>query len=390
MSSGLVAAVCASALAIVPAVSSEQDRERTGEPEATKPQPPAAVSEEPSLRAIKLDDALLGAAREVYADRSRIAVLPFAPAKGDPAAAVDALGCTQSMTDDLRYVSCYLVLEQPEVVRARGKLTSPPEIGRKLGVRYLVMGSLNREGGDNRLEAMVLEVAPAAAAGQGPAAKGSAVRPIGKVYELVDAVLQDLLGQLKATPDPERVAQMGRVPTLNDSARALCDDGFALIDRSSGSGLGRGEARALVVRALRESEAALKADPLYQRAALLQASCRMMLGDSEGLETCLSQAYSAQVPANRLDELTRMEIEGDYAALVKRDFTTAAQRYHKMLEIDPGHLRALWMLSALHAGQYGESDWPERSPERAAGYAARLVIAHPGSAPARWLTPRGQ
>jgi hypothetical protein len=47
------------------------------------------------------------------------------------------------------------------------------------------------------------------------------------------------------------------------------------------------------------------------------------------------------------------------------------------------------MLSALHTGQYGPAEWPERSRDRAAAYAARLVIAHPGSAAARLLgSPR--
>jgi TolB-like protein len=380
MNPGLLAALCGLALAIVPAVNPQRDRDQE---QAQQPE----RGDEPSIRDVKLDRGALEAAREEFAGRSRIAVLPLAASKGDPAAEVDAVGCTRALTDDLRYVPAYLVLEQSEVIRTRGTLTSLPEIGRKLGVRNLVMGLLTREGGDNRLEAVVLDVEPGAPARLTPLARASGVRPVGKVYDLVDAVLLDLLGQLKTTPSPERITAMGRVPTLNDSARALCDDGLSLIDRSSG--LGRDDERAVILRALRESEAALHADPLYQRAALLQASCLMKLGDSARLETCLTQAYDAQVPASRLDELTRLEIEGDYAAFVKRDLTGATERYRKMLELDPGHLHALWMLSALHAGEYGSPDWPERSLEKAASYAARIVVAHPASAPARlFIQPR--
>ena len=37
---------------------------------------------------------------------------------------------------------------------------------------------------------------------------------------------------------------------------------------------------------------------------------------------------------------------------VKRDFENAVLHYQKMLEVDSSHLHALWMLSALSAGEY--------------------------------------
>ena len=78
-------------------------------------------------------------------------------------------------------------------------------------------------------------------------------------------------------------------------------------------------------------------------------------------------------------------MDGDYAALVKRDFATAVTLYQKILEIDPGHLHALWMLTALHAGEYQSTPWPGCSLEKAGDYAARLIVAHPESAAARLL-----
>ena len=47
-------------------------------------------------------------------------------------------------------------------------------------------------------------------------------------------MLLDLLAQLKATPPADRLAEITRVPTSSDSARGLCDDGMALMDRSTG------------------------------------------------------------------------------------------------------------------------------------------------------------
>jgi hypothetical protein len=321
-------------------------------------------------------------ARATLEGRERIAVLSFDASKGDPGAELTALGCNEAMTADLHYVPGFLVLERAEVLRARREPSAPAEIGRKLGVRYVITGTLTREETNDRLDAAVFEIGPSEAE-EKSVAKASATRPGGRVYELADAVLLDLLAQLKATPAPERIAEMTKVPTTSDSARALCDDCAALMDRVAG--LNRGDDPGVTTRALKDTEAAMKADPRYLRAALLQAGCLLRLGESARLESCLTNAYNLRVPESRIDALTRLELDGDYAAFVKRDFETAVVNYQKMLEIDPGHLHALWMLTALHAGEYEPSHWAGYSLEKAAEDAARLLVSHPGSSAARLL-----
>jgi hypothetical protein len=268
------------------------------------------------------------------------------------------------------------------VLRARRGASTPGEIGKKLGVRYLLTGSFTREDTSDRLEAELIEIGIAESEAK-PVAKASASRPGGQVLELSDAVLLDLLAQLKATPPPERIAEMTKVSTFSDSARALCDDGSALVDRAAG--MNRGDDPGLSVRALKETEAAMKADSRYLRAALLQAGCLFRLGETARLESCLTNGYNLRLPENRIDTLTRLEVDGDHAVFVKRDFENAVAQYRKMLEIDPAHLHALWMLAALHAGDYESSRWAGYSLEKAGEYAARLIVAHPGSVAARLI-----
>jgi TolB-like protein len=376
MTTGLLAAFCASALAIIPTLNRDRDQAAR-----------TIRGDEPSIGNVRVTPEALAAARAEFAVRSRIVVLPFAASKGDPGAELSALGCGEAMTADLHYVPGLLVLERSEVLNViRDREPAPPaEIGRKLGVRYLITGMLTREGSGDRLDAEVIEVGPPGAEAK-PVGKASASRPAGHVFELADVVLLDVLGKVKAAPAPERIAELTKVPTLSDSARALCDDGFALMDRADG--LNRGDDAGLCARALKDSEAAMKADPRYLRAALLQAGCLLRLGEAERLESCLTNAYNLRIPESRIDVLTRLELDGDRAVFVKRDFESAAVQYQKMLEIDPGHLHALWMLTALHAGEYGSSRWPDYSLEKAGGYAARLIVAHPGSAAARMLGER--
>jgi TolB-like protein len=376
MTTGLLAALGVSALAILPALNRADDA----------PDRPVA-GEAGSIRELEVDAAARAAARAALKGRERIAVWISSATKKDAGTELDALGCTEAMIGDLRYAPGFLVLERQEVEAARRGLEDPEDLGRKLGARWLVIGTVTRAGGDSQLDAALVsgDPVPAATDGEpaGARATATATRPGGKVYELADAVLLDLLAQRKATPPPDRVAEMTRIPTLNDSARALCDAGFALLDRAGGKS--RDDDRSLSIRALKHAEAALKADPQYLRAALLQASCLMSLGEAARLEACLGGAAGALGSSDRIDALTRLEVEGDHAALVKHDPATAAARYETMLEIDPGHLRALWMLAALHAGEFEPPDWPGSSRAKAREYAARLIAAHPDSSSARFL-----
>ena len=141
---------------------------------------------------------------------------------------------------------------------------------------------MNRQGTDDQLDATLIEIGPPEQGEPLLRARATARRLGGQIYELADTVLLDLLAQLKATPPPDRLVEITRVPTSSDSARSLCDDGVALMDRSSG--LSRGDDPVLSLRALNDSEAALKADPRYLQAALLKASCLLRLGETERLE----------------------------------------------------------------------------------------------------------
>lgn len=376
MTTGLLAAFV-SVLAVIPTFN--HDRE-----EATRP----LKGGEPTVWNLTVAATALEAARAELAPRARIAVLPIVSSKRDPGSALAALGCTAALIADLHYVPGFLVLERSEVLHAGRKLTSPEEIGRKLGARYLVTGTLNRQGTDDQLDATLIECGSAEQGEPPVRARATARRLGGQIYQLADTVLLDLLAQLKATPPADRLVEINRVPTFSDSARGLCDDGIALMDRSDG--LSRDDDPALCLRALNDSEAALKTDPRYLQAFLLKASCLLRLGETERLENCLTQAYDIRVPDTRIDILTRLEVDGDHAALVKRDFATAVTLYEKMLEIDPGHLHALWMLTALHAGEYQPTPWPGSSLEKAGDYAARLIVAHPESAVARLLGERGR
>jgi tetratricopeptide (TPR) repeat protein len=213
-------------------------------------------------------------------------------------------------------------------------------------------------------------------------ARAAETGPEADLFRMADRALLAILPK-DHTPDPPRKKEINKVPTTNQRARALYDEAAAMIGQMGG--VKEGDDSELASRALELVERALKLDPKFLQAELLHAGCLARLGRTDGLKKSLIRAHNTRVPPDQFDELTLLELEGDYYVFVKNDPQAAVGQYKKMLEIDPNHLHALWMLTALHAGDFKPSTWPGFDLKKAGAYAARLVAAHPASSAAKFL-----
>ena len=81
--------------------------------------------------------------------RLSIVVLPFANIGGDPAQEYFADGVTESLTTDLSRMGGMLVIGRHTAFTYKGKHVDLKQIGRELGVRYVLEGSVQR--GSNRM-----------------------------------------------------------------------------------------------------------------------------------------------------------------------------------------------------------------------------------------------
>ena len=86
-----------------------------------------------------------------------IAVLPFVNQSDDPGRDYIAEGLTQDVINALGNFSALTVMSWNAVLPYEGKPTTPKEIGRNLGVRYLVEGSVRQVGGRVRLTAQLVD-----------------------------------------------------------------------------------------------------------------------------------------------------------------------------------------------------------------------------------------
>jgi TolB-like protein/DNA-binding winged helix-turn-helix (wHTH) protein/tetratricopeptide (TPR) repeat protein len=99
------------------------------------------------------------AQQEANPDPLSIAVLPFANLTGDPAQAYLADGLTAGLTTELARIRGAFIVSVPSARADRDRWTTARQIGRELGARFLLNGSVQRRGGAIRVDAQLTDAA---------------------------------------------------------------------------------------------------------------------------------------------------------------------------------------------------------------------------------------
>jgi TolB-like protein/class 3 adenylate cyclase/Tfp pilus assembly protein PilF len=93
------------------------------------------------------------------APRLSIVVLPFANLSNDPDQRYFADGITEDLTTDLSRVAGMFVISRNTAFTYQGKRVDTKQIGRELGVRYVLEGSVRRSGNQVRVNAQLIDAA---------------------------------------------------------------------------------------------------------------------------------------------------------------------------------------------------------------------------------------
>src|SRR5207253_2686164 len=91
------------------------------------------------------------------APRLSIVVLPFANLGNDPDQQYFADGITEDLTTDLSRIPDMIVISRNTAFTYRNKPIDTKQIGRELGVRYLLEGSVRRSGNHVRVNAQLID-----------------------------------------------------------------------------------------------------------------------------------------------------------------------------------------------------------------------------------------
>jgi TolB-like protein/class 3 adenylate cyclase len=95
--------------------------------------------------------------KPAVAPRLSIVVLPFANLSNDPEQQYFADGITEDLTTDLSRIADMLVISRNTAFTYRNKPLDTKQIGRELGVRYLLEGSVRRSGNEVRVNAQLID-----------------------------------------------------------------------------------------------------------------------------------------------------------------------------------------------------------------------------------------
>jgi adenylate cyclase len=112
----------------------------------SSPTPPAVVAA-----------AVTPNSQPLLAPRLSIVVLPFANLSSDPEQQYFADGITEDLTTDLSRIADMLVISRNSAFTYKDKPVNAKQIGRELGVRYVLEGSVRRSGKQVRINAQLID-----------------------------------------------------------------------------------------------------------------------------------------------------------------------------------------------------------------------------------------
>src|SRR5262249_6707543 len=90
-------------------------------------------------------------------DKPSIVVLPFDNMSKDPEQDYFSTGITEVLTSDLSRISSLFVIARNTAFTYKGKATNVQEIGKELGVRYVLEGSVQRASDQVRITAQLID-----------------------------------------------------------------------------------------------------------------------------------------------------------------------------------------------------------------------------------------
>ena len=118
--------------------------------------PAAAVSKESSLPAVSAGEAG-NYAIPATPPRLSIVVIPFSNLSNDPEQEYFADGITEDLTTDLSRISGSFVIARNTAFAYKGRPVDAKQIGRELGVRYVLEGSVRRTGDQVRVNVKLID-----------------------------------------------------------------------------------------------------------------------------------------------------------------------------------------------------------------------------------------
>jgi len=214
-----------------------------------------------------------------------IVVLPFTNLSGDPSQDYFADGITENLTTDLSRIRNSFVIARNTAFTFKGKNVDAKEIGKVLGVRYVLEGSVQRDQNQIRVNAQLID---AESGGHIWAERFD--RPLADLFVMQDEIVASLASQLNAELITHEARRAERAPTPD--SMDLYFQGMAWYNK--------GRNQDDVARARGFFERALALDPGNLDAALGKAAADVQAAVGYSVDDRTERLVSAEANLNRV------------------------------------------------------------------------------------------
>jgi TolB-like protein len=288
----------------------------------------------------------------VLPNRPSVAVLAFSNLSGDPAQEYFANGMVEDIIAGLSRIKWLFVIASNSSFTYQGKAVDVKRVGRELGVRYLLQGSLRKDGSRVRVSAQMIE----AETGRHVWAERYD-RALNDIFALQDEITLSVVGAIEPSlrrAEVERVRRM-RPDSLDayDLVLQAQPDVYAVMP-------GR------VTKALPLLERALALDPTYALAHAFAAMCHHCLFLRAGLheESRAASIRHAQAAiVHGQDDALALTFAGFSIGMDGHDRAAAFAAFEAALAVSPSSALT-YILGSVIIGFAGEADraleWGER------------------------------
>jgi adenylate cyclase len=269
-----------------------------------------------------------------------IAVLPFTNMSGDPEQEYFSDGITEDIITDLSKIAGLTVIARNSTFIYKGQAVDVRAVGRELGVRSVLEGSIRRAGNRVRITAQLID-----AVSGGHLWADRYDRDLTDIFAVQDDVTQRIVEALKVTLSPAEKAQLTDVGTSNIDAYDCALRGRELL-------LGTPKSRGTFEQSKAFFTRAIELDPNYAQ-ALAGLSFAYMFdyqnrwSDDPDSSLSLAKHYAQQaIDKNPKEPIAR--IVAAVAATFDRDLDRARSEIDIALSLNPNLAMAYNVLGGIH------------------------------------------
>jgi TolB-like protein/Tfp pilus assembly protein PilF len=257
-------------------------------------------------------------------DKPSIVVLPFVNMSKDPEQEYFSDGLTETLTGDLTRVSSLFVIARNSAFTYKGKAVKVQDVGREMGVRYVLEGSVLKSGDQLRISAQLID-----------ATTGYHLwserydRPLKDIFALQDEIVQQIVTTLKLQLSLREQGYIVRKTTSNPEAYDYLLRGVELLWRLT---------KEANTQARQMFEKAIELDPQYAEAYARLGEAYYMewahhwSQDPQALERTLELAQRAIVLD---DSLPRARWLLGVVYMSKQQYDQALAEGERAIALDP-------------------------------------------------------